>query len=84
MLAEADCRDFPLLLAATETPYAVVSRHVAAATSSSHPIVTHPLSKAPANHLGAAYRKLGVGRREGAIVQATRRGLMGGKEAVRS
>jgi purine catabolism regulator len=45
MLTEAERRDFPLLLAATETPYAVVSRHVAAATSSSQILQVLKLSK---------------------------------------
>lgn len=45
MLREAELRDFPVLLAATETPYAVVARHVAAANSSSQILPVLALSK---------------------------------------
>ena len=45
MLAEADRRRFPVLLAAAQTPYAVVARHVAAATSSSRILQVLKLSK---------------------------------------
>lgn len=45
MLAEADRRSFPVLMAATEIPYAAVSRHVAAATSSSQIFQVLRLSK---------------------------------------
>lgn len=45
MLAEADRRAFPVLLAATHTPYAVVARHVAAANMSSQTLQVLKLSK---------------------------------------
>lgn len=45
MLAEADARSFPVLLAASRTPYAAVARHVAAATSSSQILQVLRLSK---------------------------------------
>lgn len=45
MLAEADERGFPVLLAAPHTPYAVVARHVAAANTSSQTLMVLKLSK---------------------------------------
>lgn len=45
MLAEADERGFPVLLAAPHTPYAVVARHVAAANTSSQTLTVLKLSK---------------------------------------
>lgn len=45
MLEEAARRQFPLLLAATETPYAAVARHVAAANTSSQIMQVLKLSK---------------------------------------
>ncbi|WP_290808148.1 PucR family transcriptional regulator [Herbiconiux sp.] len=45
MLAAADRLGFPILLTAAEIPYAVVSRHVAAATSSSQILQVLKLSK---------------------------------------
>ena len=51
MLSEADRRSFPVLLAATHTPYAVVARHVAAANMSSQTLEVLKLSKL--YHVGA-------------------------------
>lgn len=45
MLQEAEARRFPVLLAAEHIPYAVVARHVAAATSSSQLLQVLKLSK---------------------------------------
>lgn len=45
MLAEADRRAFPVLMAATHTPYAVVARHVAAANTSGQILQVLKLSK---------------------------------------
>lgn len=45
MLAEADERGFPVLLAAPHTPFAVVARHVAAANTSSQTLMVLKLSK---------------------------------------
>lgn len=45
MLAEADRRNFPLLLADPQTPFAVVARHVAAANSSAQTLQVLKLSK---------------------------------------
>lgn len=45
MLAAADERGFPVLLAARHTPYAVVARHVAAANTSSQTLMVLKLSK---------------------------------------
>lgn len=45
MLAEADRRAFPVLLAATHTPYAVVARHVAAANTSAQILQVLKLGK---------------------------------------
>lgn len=45
MLAEANRRGFPVLLAATHTPYAVVARHVAAANTSAQILQVLKLSK---------------------------------------
>jgi purine catabolism regulator len=45
MLHEADSRGFPILLAGTQTPYAVVARHVAAANSAEQTLQVLKLSK---------------------------------------
>lgn len=45
MFEEADRRAFPILLAGTRTPYAVIARHVAAANSSAQTMQVLKLSK---------------------------------------
>ncbi|SFN61469.1 PucR family transcriptional regulator [Mycetocola miduiensis] len=45
MLAEADRRGFPVLLAGSRTPYAVIARHVAAANSTNQTLQVLKLSK---------------------------------------